>query len=210
MRETLASLLLCLPEDIQREAVLEYLRRLCHDGDSSRLPAVLRHIRRLDGFFPLKLDAVRLFLLHQLRQGKSGRAVAVYRCLAALEARNDPRGSRRADALWHMGRSLLPQAATPVRRLWCSLPCRELSPHAQYLYARAGALLLEALCRNADGDGAGEVLHRLRALRHPACHDILTAAEARFRKDFPLLAEPLAGPAFAPGPARPERPAPPA
>ena len=204
MREPLAPLLLRLPEDIQSDAVLEYLRRLQQDGDAGRLLAVLRHIRRLDGFYPLKLEAARLFLLYQLWRGRYGRAVAVYRCLAALEARVDPRGSRRADALWHVCRTMLPHAASTVRSLWSALPGRELSANAQHLYARGGVLLLEALCRNADADGAGEVLHRLRELRHPVCRASLAAAEAAFRKSF---IDWPGRPAGSGSPARPEGPA---
>lgn len=204
MRETLAPLLMHLPEDIQSEAVLEYLRRLQQDGDTGRLLAVLGHVRRLDGFYPLKLEAARLFLLYLLWQGKCRRAVAVYRCLAALEARANPRGSRRADALWHLCRTMLPHAASTVRRLWCALPGHELSANAQHLYARGGVLLLAALCRNADGDGAGEVLQRLRELRHPVCRASLAAAEATFRKSF---TDWPGRPAGSGSPERPENPA---
>ncbi|WP_297228456.1 hypothetical protein [uncultured Desulfovibrio sp.] len=208
MRETLAPLLLRLPEDIQSEAVLEYLRRLQQDGDAGRLLAVLGHVRRLDGFFPLKLEAARLFLLYLLWRGRYGRAVAVYRCLAALEARTDPRGSRRTDALWHLCRTMLPHAASTVRSLWCALPGRELSANAQHLYARGGVLLLDALCRNADGDGAREVLQRLRELRHPVCRASLAAAEAMFRKSFADWPGRLDGPGSPEPPDGPARPLP--
>lgn len=44
MRDSLASLLPSLPEDIQRAAVMDSLCRLHNEGDTARLQAVFAHI----------------------------------------------------------------------------------------------------------------------------------------------------------------------
>lgn len=184
MPDSLAPLLLSLPEDIQRAAVMDYLRRLHNEGDIARLRAVFAHIRRLKPFFALKADAAHAALLFQLRRGRRRQALALYRALCALEVRADPRGPRRADALWHLCRCLLPGAVTRLRPLWHALGKQPLAPQAHYLRARSGLLLLEAACGNGDRPTAEAVRHDLRRLSHPACRDAITAAEARFRQAF--------------------------
>lgn len=117
MPDSLAPLLLSLPEDIQRAAVMDYLRRLHSAGETARLRAVFAHIRRLKAFYALKADAVHLVLLFQLRLHRTRQALALYRALCTLEARADPRGQRRADALWHLCRVMLPEAAARLGEL---------------------------------------------------------------------------------------------
>lgn len=185
MRNSLASLLLSLPDDIQRAAILDYLRRLHGNGETARLRAVFAHIRRLKPYFALKADAVHLALLFELRLNRTRQALALYRALRTLEARADPRGCRRADALWHLCRVMLPDAATRLGDLWRALGEQPLGPQAHYLRARSGLLLLEAACGNHDRPTAEAIRHDLRRLTHPACRDAITAAEARFQAAFP-------------------------
>lgn len=186
MRNSLASLLLSLPEDIQRAAILDYLRRLHGNGETTRLRAVFAHIRRLRPFFVLKADAVHLALLFQLRLNHTRQALALYRALRTLERRADLRGCRRADALWHLCRVMLPDAATRLSELWRALGKESLGPQAHYLHARSGLLLLEAACGNSDRPTAEALRHDLRRHAHPACRDVIRAAEAHFRAAFPL------------------------
>lgn len=186
MHETLADLLLDLPADIQRAAVMEHLRRLHANGETDRLRATFSRIRRLGNFFLLKADAVHFFLLTRLRRQHLRQALALYRALCALETRVDPHGCRRADALWHLCRCMLPQAASRLGDLWHGLSRQPLAPHAQYLCARSGLLLLEAACACSDRPAAEAILHVLRRLPPTACRTQLTAAEARFQKAFAL------------------------
>lgn len=79
---------------------------------------------------------------------------------------------------------MLPDAVARLGALRRAPGEQPLGPQAQYLLARGGLLLPEAACGNCDRPTAEAMRQDLRRLSHPACRDVITTAEARFRAAF--------------------------
>ena len=180
----LTSVLSSLPETNQCKAVIAYLRELLTSGKWGEAEAIFEKVSVITGHPELKAEAASICLLIFLRRQNLPAALALYQYICSLDMSIEML-CHRADALFHLAGSLLPEQPSRLFGLWRQISTLELPLHAQRISAHIGLLLLKQFLKNSDTANATLILHQIQvSFSRSACHAAVTEAQKIFQQAF--------------------------
>lgn len=156
-----------LPEEHQKEAILERLQLMLAKGEWSSVEEVLAEIMQIAGHESFKAHACAMGIKCAIRLREYDKAIQRYEMLSTCE---EVPGiiSLKAESIYQLAMRMPPERASKIFTLWEELLASDMPEGLQRSLGETGMLLAKAFQKNRDGEHASLVKTSMWENLHPS------------------------------------------